>query len=64
MLPLAAQRSMKMWWEGARMTRRSTNKAELFWRGEARVRMWSGTHERHNALLLLPSGEKHEKEFL
>jgi transposase len=46
------------------MTCRATNEAALFWRAEARVRMWSGTQKRHNALSLLPHGEKHEKEFL
>ena len=38
--------------------------ADLFWRVEARVRMWSGTHERHNAMSPPPFGGEHEKEFL
>jgi hypothetical protein len=29
--------------------------ADLFWHEPVRVRMWSGTHERHNAMLPLPS---------
>src|SRR5262245_18798144 len=58
------QPRMKMLAVGCKVGSAAGEEAELFWRGRARVRMWSGTREKHNRMWPPPPGGEHEKEFL